>query len=222
VRFRVAAVSLVAVFGLALAWIAAAPADNPVLLGSVGPGFVISLTDAAGNDFKHLDAGTYTIKVDDKADIHNFHLTGPGVDVTTTVEFVGQMEWSVTLKDGTYQFQCDPHSTLMRGTFTVGNAATTTTNTTPPPPKPTVRKVSGRVGPGAAISFPRTARAGKTQITIRDLSASDNFHLVGPGVNKRTAVKAKQTLTWTVTLRRGTYVFRSDAHAKLRGKTRVS
>ena len=118
-RFRVAAVSLVAVFGLALAWIAAAPADNPVLLGSVGPGFVISLTDAAGNDVKHLDAGTYTIKVDDKADIHNFHLTGPGVDVTTTVEFVGQMEWSVTVKDGAIEFDFAGTSKQVRGPLNI-------------------------------------------------------------------------------------------------------
>jgi len=220
VRFRFAAVSLVATLGLALAWIAAAPADNPVLLASVGPGFDISLTDAAGNDVKHLDAGTYTIKVDDKADIHNFHLSGPGVEQTTTVEFVGQTEWTVTLTDGTYRFQCDPHSTLMRGTFTVGNATTTTTKTTPPPP--VVHKLSGRVGPSGAISFPRTAPSGKARITVRDASASDNFHLTGPGVNKRTSVRGKQTVTWAVTLRKGTYTFRSDAHAKLRGKTRVS
>ena len=221
-RFRLAAVSVVAALGLALAWIAAAPAENPVLLASVGPGFDISLTDAAGNDIKHLDPGSYTIKVDDKADIHNFHLTGPGgVDLSTTVEFVGQTDWNVTLTDGTYRFQCDPHSTLMRGTFTVGSAATTTTTKTTPPP-PAVHKLSGRVGPGAKISFAKSAPAGRAQITIRDVSASDNFHLSGPGVNKRTAVKGKQRVTWTVTLRHGTYKFRSDAHAKLRGTMRVS
>jgi plastocyanin len=221
VRFRFAAVSLVGALGLALAWIAAAPADNPVLLGTVGPGFEIHLTDASGNDVKQLAPGTYTFRIDDKADIHNFHLTGPGVDQSTTVEFVGQVEWTVTLTAGTYRFQCDPHSTVMRGSFTVGNTATTTTTQTTPPPPP-VHKLSGRVGPGASISFPHSAPPGKARITVRDTSASDNFHLSGPGVNKKTSVHGKQTVTWTVTLRHGTYTFRSDAHAKLRGKTRVS
>jgi hypothetical protein len=220
-RFRVAAAVLVAVLGLALAWIAAAPADNPVLHGTVGPGFDISLTDASGNDVKHLDPGTYTVQIDDKADIHNYHLFGPGVEQSTTPEFVGQVTWTVTFADGTYTFQCDPHSTLMHGTFTVGTAATTATTKTPPPPPP-VHKLSGRVGPGAHISFPRSAPAGKARITVRDVSTSDNFHLAGPGVNKRTSVRAKQTLTWNVTLRHGTYTFRSDAHATLHGKTRVS
>jgi hypothetical protein len=221
VRFRFAAVSLVAVLGLALAWISAAPADNPVLLATVGPGFDIHLTDAAGNDVKQLDPGTYTVKVDDKADIHNFHLSGPGVDQSTTVEFVGQTDWTLTFTNGAYRFQCDPHSTIMRGTFNVGSAAaTTTTKTTPPPP--TAHKLSGRVGPGASISFARSAPAGRARITIRDASSTDNFHLTGPGVNKKTSVGGKQTVTWTLTLRKGTYTFRSDAHAKLRGKTRVS
>jgi hypothetical protein len=41
-------------------------------------------------------------------------------------------------------------------------------------------------------------------------------------VNKRTSVAGKQTVTWNVTLRRGTYTYRSDTHATLRGKTKVS
>lgn len=219
-RSRVAAAVLLAALGAALAWISAAPADNPVLHGTVGPGFDISLTDAGGNDVKHLDPGTYTIQIDDKADIHDYHLFGPGVDMATTVEFVGQTQWTVTFTDGTYTFQCDPHSTLMHGTFTVGNAPTTTTTKTTPPPPP-VHKLAARVGPGAHISFPRTAPAGKARITVRDVSNSDNFHLVGPGVNKKTSVSAKQTVTWNVTLRRGSYTFRSDAHKALHGKTRV-
>ena len=86
----------------------------------------------------------------------------------------------------------------------------------------TVQKLGARVGPGMRLSFPTKAKAGKAQITVRDLSAADNFHLVGPGVNKKTAVKFKGTVTWTVTLKSGMYTFRSDAHAKLRGRTSVS
>jgi hypothetical protein len=100
---------------------------------------------------------------------------------------------------------------------------------TPPPPTPTptpisggVHKLAGTVGPGAKITLARSVAAGKAKITVRDLSASDNFHLSGPGVNKKTGVAFKGTVTWTVTLKGGAYVFRSDAHAKLKGTLKVS
>ena len=220
-RFRIAATVLAAAVLAALGWITAAPAENPVLLASVGPDFVIGLTDLSGNKVTHLEPGSYTVRVNDMGEIHNFHLEGPGVDQTTGVEFVGATEWTVTFTDGNYRYQCDPHSTTMRGTFTVGNPPPPTTTTTPPKPKP-AHKLSGRVGPGARITFAAKAPAGKATITVRDLSASDNFHLIGPGVDKRTSVAGKQTAKWNVTLRKGTYTFRSDAHASLRGKTKVS
>jgi hypothetical protein len=100
----------------------------------------------------------------------------------------------------------------MKGSFTVGVV---------PTPSP-LQKLSGAVGPGSKISFTRSAKAGRTRITVRDRSAADNFHLLGPGVNRKTGVKARMTVTWTVTLRAGTYTFRSDAHAKLKGTTKVS
>src|SRR6476469_4985463 len=56
--------------------------------GSVGPGFNISLS-RNGQPVTTLEAGTYTLKVDDQADIHDFHLTGPGVDVSTEVSLKG-------------------------------------------------------------------------------------------------------------------------------------
>ena len=87
--------------------------------GTVGPGFDISLTDSSGKAVTTLAAGTYTIVVDDKADIHNFHLTGPGVDKSTDVGGTGKVTWTVDLKDGQYHVQCDPHSSQMNGDFTV-------------------------------------------------------------------------------------------------------
>jgi len=87
--------------------------------GTVGPGFDISLKDASGNDVTTLTPGTYTIDVDDKADIHNFHLMGPGVDESTDVSGTGTTTWTVTLQDGTYTFQCDPHASSMNGSFEV-------------------------------------------------------------------------------------------------------
>lgn len=89
------------------------------LTGTVGPGFTISLKHE-GETVKKLDPGTYTLTVQDKASIHDFHLMGPGVNkVVTTVPFTGTKTVTVTLKKGKYTYQCDPHSTAMRGTFTV-------------------------------------------------------------------------------------------------------
>ena len=107
--------------------------------------------------------------------------------------------------------------------ITLGTPPTTTPPPTTPPPTTTGKttKLSARVGPGARIVFTPNAPAGKAQISVRDMTAVDNFHLVGPGVNKKTGVGFKGTVTWTVSLKTGVYTFRSDAHAKLRGKTTV-
>ena len=204
----------------AVAALAAAPAiaDTPQpLRGHTGPGFEIAIVDANGTAVKAIDTpGTYTLVVDDRSELHDFHLVGPNVDRATAVEGMGTETWTLDLANGTYNYFCDPHATIMKGSFTVG------TVTAPPPAKTPLQKLSARVGPSQRVTFVRSARAGKTQITVRDLSAADNFHLTGPGVNKRTGVAFKGTAKWTVTLKRGTYTFRSDAHAKLRGKTKVS
>lgn len=94
-------------------------ASGNTLQASVGPGFEISLKDSSGQDVTSLAAGTYTITVDDQSDIHNFHLTGEGVDETTDVGGTGTDTWTVTLKAGSYHFQCDPHSSSMNGDFDV-------------------------------------------------------------------------------------------------------
>jgi plastocyanin len=187
-----------------------AAADNQQLQASVGPGFTISLKDSSGAKVTHLDPGTYAIHVVDQSDMHNFDLTGPGVSKSTEVTEVGEQDWTVTFTDGTYRYVCDVHATTMKGSFTVGNVPTTT-----------VLKMSASVGPGQKIAFARTAKAGKTTITIRDLTAKDNFHLTGPGVNKKTGVAFKGTVKWTVTLKAGTYTYRSDAHKGLKGTLKV-
>jgi plastocyanin len=94
-------------------------ASGNTLQASVGPGFEISLKDANGADVTTLAAGEYTITVDDQADIHNFHLTGPGVDEDTGVSETGMSTWTVTFEAGSYHFQCDPHSSTMNGDFDV-------------------------------------------------------------------------------------------------------
>lgn len=89
------------------------------LVGTVGPGFTISLSND-GATVKTLKPGTYKITVNDKSSIHDFHLIGPGVDETTDVGSTGTVVWTVTLKKGSYTYRCDPHLTSMIGHFTVG------------------------------------------------------------------------------------------------------
>lgn len=191
-----------------------AAADNPVLQARVGEndGFAITLTDASGAKVTHLDPGDYTIHVNDLSDMHNFDLTGPGVSKSTGVTDIGEQTWNVTFTNGTYKFVCDVHVTSMKGQFTIGVVPTVTP----------AQKLSGGVGPGAHISLTRSAKAGKAVLTIRDRSKKDNLHLTGPGVNKKTGVAFTGTVTWTVTLKAGTYTFRSDAHRALKGTLKVS
>jgi plastocyanin len=94
-------------------------ASGNTLQASVGPGFEISLKDSNGQDVTSLAAGTYTITVNDQSDIHNFHLTGTDVDKMTDVSGTGTETWTVTLKAGSYHFQCDPHFSSMNGDFDV-------------------------------------------------------------------------------------------------------
>jgi len=114
-RTRLALVTLLAA---ALVVVASASAATPTLRGVDGPGFNISLTKA-GKKVTSLKAGKYKIVIRDLSDIHNFHLTGPGVNKKTSVGAKGTSTWTVTLKKGTYKFICDPHAAIMKGSFKV-------------------------------------------------------------------------------------------------------
>jgi len=84
------------------------------LAGSVGPGFDIRLTPAGA-----LASGSYELTVEDLSSAHNFHLTGPGVDVSTSVGDEGTETFTVDLQAGTYEFVCDPHASQMNGSIEV-------------------------------------------------------------------------------------------------------
>jgi plastocyanin len=113
--FILAALATVAVLVAA----ASASAATPRLSGETGPGFTIQLKSSTGK-VKSLKAGTYVIKVEDKSPIHNFHLFGPGVNKTTSVDGTTETTWTVKLKPGTYTYQCDVHvAEGMKGTFKV-------------------------------------------------------------------------------------------------------
>ncbi|RDI75490.1 Plastocyanin [Gaiella occulta] len=99
----------------AAALVAALPAAAaiPTFKGTVGPGFTISMAS------KPTKAGKIRLVIADKSNIHNFHLTGPGVNIKTSVPATGSKTFTLTLKKGTYRFVCDPHLTSMKGSFTV-------------------------------------------------------------------------------------------------------
>jgi plastocyanin len=65
-------------------------------------------------------------------------------------------------------------------------------------------------------------KAGKYTFVIKDRATIHDFHLVGPGVSKKTSVEKVQTATWTLRLRKGTYKFFCDVHSSLNGRFKVT
>jgi plastocyanin len=109
---RLTLLSLVALVA-ALAVSTAVSAAPKKLTATVGPGFTIKMSA------KSVAAGSYVITVKDLSNIHNFHITGPGLNKATSTPAVKTYTWTVTLKKGTYKFVCDPHKTIMKGTLKV-------------------------------------------------------------------------------------------------------
>ena len=110
--------ALAAVVALAVATSAAVAQGATRLNGTVGPGFTITLKKG-NTKVTSLRAGSYTIRISDRASIHNFHLTGPGVNKRTSVSGTGTTTWNVRLRRGTYRYVCDPHASMMKGSFRV-------------------------------------------------------------------------------------------------------
>jgi hypothetical protein len=199
---------LPAAVGLLLAAPVAAGDGNPMLIGTVGPGFTIDLADAGGKHVDILTAGTYTLLVHDNSDIHNFHLAnkpdGLQLDVQTAVEFVGDQTFTITLVPGRYAYACSPHWQIMNGSFTVTPA------TTPPPPPPVRTLRAGLDTKGHATVSSRSLAAGSYAITVSDRSRSAGFHLSGPSLNRRTGKTFTGSVTWHVKLAAGTYRYGVD------------
>ena len=90
-------------------------------------------------------------------------------------------------------------------------------------------KLNGTVGPGFTITLKKGTTkvtkltAGKYKFVIADKSSIHNFHLKGPGVDKKTTVGGMGATTWTVTLKKGKYTFVCDPHASfMKGSFTVS
>jgi hypothetical protein len=207
-RLRLAAALAV----LAFVAVGTVGAAGTQLNGSVGPGFAISLKDGSGATVTRLDAGAFTLTVDDKSEEHNFHLRGPGVDVSTDIETTGTNTFPLDLVDGKYTFVCDPHAGQMRGSFIVGEVTTTP----PPATKPAVRLSLTVTSKAVTLTTPTgkpvtALSVGQTVITVRDRSAARGVRLTGAGVNRSTTAKFVGTVTWTVKLSAGSLAYGSDA-----------
>ena len=188
---------------------------------------MIRLTHPDGSTVTKVDPGTYDIVVRDLDIEHNFHLSGPGVDRSTPVDEQVNVTWTVTFTDGLYRYVCDPHSTMMRGTFTAGNPPPPPP---PPPAPPAAKRLTLTVGPTASIVLANaagkrvtTVKAGTYTVVVRDRSKLHNAHLVGKGVNRKSGLAATATLTWKVKLSVGPLRFFSDRSPKtVKGSARVT
>jgi hypothetical protein len=94
----------------------------------------------------------------------------------------------------------------------------------------TLPKLVGTTGPGFDIEVTKAGKDvkklkhGTYKIVVRDKSAAHNFHLIGPGLSKKTAVSFVGTKTWTVKLKKGKYTYQCDVHfaSGMKGSFRVT
>jgi plastocyanin len=116
---RSVALALVGILTIAVVAVGSAQGSSSssavkTLTGTVGPGFTITMSK------RTVKAGMFRITIRDRSSIHNFHLTGPGVNKRTSVGGTGTTTWTVRLRKGkTYRFVCDPHASSMKGTLRV-------------------------------------------------------------------------------------------------------
>ena len=110
--------------GLAAAvFLVPAQASTPKLIGTVGPGYTITLKQATAK-VKTLKAGKYVFVITDKASIHNFTIErekgGPKIEKTLTgTSFQGKKTVTVTLKTGSWKYYCSIHEPQIFGFFKV-------------------------------------------------------------------------------------------------------
>lgn len=81
--------------------------------------YAIGILDEDGQMVTSVPAGDYSLTFVDRSQLHNFHLTGEGVDVATDVQGTDETTVEITLVAGTYDFVCDPHASTMNGVLEV-------------------------------------------------------------------------------------------------------
>ena len=77
-------------------------------------------------------------------------------------------------------------------------------------------KLGGAVARGRiSLTKPTPIAGGTYVLVVTDRSKVDNFHLVGPGVNRKTGVRGRGTVIWQVTFAsRARYRYGSDRHRR--------
>ena len=212
-RKRVVITALAALAGVVLPMVAftltaSGAAERGRLVATVGPDFTIRIDDSNGQRVQSVPEGAYTLLVRDLSAEHNFVLAdkpaGLKLRVDSGVEFVGEKTFEIQLERGAYGYACSPHWQVMNGTLTVFPAPTATPK---PKPLPVLRAGVSREGTATA---PRAAKARRYRFVVKDSSKRHNFHLAGPGVNRRTGIAFTGTASWTIRLARGTYRYGSD------------
>lgn len=91
------------------------------------------------------------------------------------------------------------------------------------------KTLSGSVGPGFTISLKykgkkvTSLKSGRYRIRVSDKSDLHNFHIRGPGVNRRiTSVDFEGTKSRTFRLKKGTYRYVCDPHSSdMKGSFKV-
>lgn len=98
-----------------------APTTLMAVVGSANDpeAYAIGILDEQGAMITSVPAGDYSLTFVDRSQLHNFHLTGEGVDVATEVRGTDESTVEITLAEGSYEYVCDPHSGTMNGVLEV-------------------------------------------------------------------------------------------------------
>src|ERR687898_1437689 len=99
-RIWLTLVALAAAVALVIPTTGSTASEATLLTGTVGPGFTITLKKGATR-VRTLRAGTYTIRVSDRSNIHDFRLKGSTRRTITGVAFRGTKTVTLRLNRGT-------------------------------------------------------------------------------------------------------------------------
>lgn len=77
-----------------------------------------------------------------------------------------------------------------------------------------IQTIRGSVGPGFTIGVSRhQAQPGRYRLVVHDRASIHNWHIRGPGVDRKTGVPFTGRRVFTVRLRSGTYRIVCDPHS---------
>jgi PASTA domain len=197
----------------------------------------------AGRSAEHVNAGTFTLAIDDTSSTQNFRLRdltwgGTHVDRATGGPGTSEECWTVTLEVGDYEWKSDFDQTgYLRGLVTAHPNPNppppppppSPAGPPPPPPPPLQPDLIFTVGPDARIAaFYADGRKltnlppGTYYVQVHDLSANHNLHLTGPGIDEKTSVGDIEHPIWHLTFKAGTYRLKCDVHAAITSSFTVS